>query len=234
MQIAKLCILKKGSTAAVEGKIYNSDKENVSDTHILENAINLEQPVFTKENKIEYSKIFIQTPVYNQLTEAVKLQKNDTVVTLTEIELEAENENISFSVHESDGTDLRELDYLLEDVKLKIEDDNRNIITQVEKLKCPYKQVIKSGGKDRVAVSRRRLRCSQREEICSQKDGLLEKGIMNTPIHRMLLHFFQLKRKMVLLGCVLIIEVLIVQLVSVINKLEDLFKFARVFNVFLF
>lgn len=230
MQIAKLCILKKGSTTAVEGKIYNSDKENVSDTYILENAINLEQPVFTKENKIEYSKIFIQTPVYNQLKEDVKLQKNDTVVTLTEIELEAENENISFSVHKSDGTDLRELDYLLEDVKLKIEDDNRNIIT----LKCPYKQVIKSGGKDRVAVSRRRLRYSQREEIYSQKDGLFKKCIMNTPIHRMRLNFFQLKRKMVLLGCVLIIEVLIIQLFSVINKLEDLFKFARVFNVFLY
>lgn len=229
MQIAKLCILKKGSTTAVEGKIYNSDKENVSDTYILENAINLEQPVFTKENKIEYSKIFIQTPVYNQLKEDVKLQKNDTVVTLTEIELEAENENISFSVHKSDGTDLRELDYLLEDVKLKIEDDNRNIIT----LKCPYKQVIKSGGKDRVAVSRRRLRYSQREEIYPRKDGLLKKGIMNTPIHPMRLHFFQLKRT-VLLGCVLIIEVLIVQLFSVINKLEDLFKFARVFNVFLY
>ena len=233
MKIAKLCIFKKGSTAAVEGKIYNSDKENVSDTYILENAINLEQPVFTKENKIEYSKIFIQTPVYNQLKEDVKLQKNDTVVTLTEIELEAENENISFSVHKSDGTDLRELDYLLEDVKLKIEDDNRNIVTQVEKLKCPYKQVIKSGGKDRVAVSRRRLRYSQREEIYPRKDGLLKKGIMNTPIHPMRLHFFQLKRT-VLLGCVLIIEVLIIQLFSVINKLEDLFKFARVFNVFLY
>ena len=233
MKIAKLCIFKKGSTAAVEGKIYNSDKENVSDTYILENAINLEQPVFTKANKIEYPKIFIQTPVYNQLKEDLKLQKNDTVVTLTEIELEAENENISFSVHKSDGTDLRELDYLLEDVKLKIEDDNRNIVTQVEKLKCPYKQVIKSGGKDRVAVSRKRLRYSQREEIYPRKDGLLKKGIMNTPIHPMRLHFFQLKRT-VLLGCVLIIEVLIVQLFSVINKLEDLFKFARVFNVFLY
>lgn len=132
MKIAKLCIFKKGSTAAVEGKIYNSDKENVSDTYILENAINLEQPVFTKANKIEYPKIFIQTPVYNQLKEDLKLQKNDTVVTLTEIELEAENENISFSVHKSDGTDLRELDYLSEDLKLNIEDDNRNIITQFE------------------------------------------------------------------------------------------------------
>ena len=42
------------------------------------------------------------------------------------------NENISFSVHKSDGTDLRELDYLSEDLKLNIEDDNRNIITQFE------------------------------------------------------------------------------------------------------
>ena len=80
MKIAKLCIFKKGSTAAVEGKIYNSDKENVSDTYILENAINLEQPVFTKANKIEYPKIFIQTPVYNQLKEDLKLQKNDKLL----------------------------------------------------------------------------------------------------------------------------------------------------------
>ena len=166
----------------------------MSHTYILENAINLEQPGFTKAMKIEYPKIFIQTPVYNQLKEDLKLQKNDTVVTLTEIELEAENENISFSVHKSDGTDLRELDYLSEDLKLNIEDDNRNIVTQVEKLKCPYKQVIKSGGKDRVAVSRKRLRYSQREEIYPRKDGLLKKGIMNTPIHPMRLHFFQLTR----------------------------------------
>ena len=49
-----------------------------------------------------------------------------------------------------------------------IEDFNRNIITQVEKLKSPYKQEIKFGYKDPVAVSRRRLPYSQREEIYSR------------------------------------------------------------------
>ena len=66
VQIAKLCIVEKGSTVAVEGKIRDFDYENLSGTFVLENAIDLDQSVFTKEIKIEYPKKFIQIPVYNQ------------------------------------------------------------------------------------------------------------------------------------------------------------------------
>ena len=57
--------------------------------------------------------------------------------------------------------------------------------------------------------------------LYSQMDGSLKKGILKNPIHRMLLNFLQLERKMFLLGYVLVIEVSTVQLFRVINKLVN-------------
>ena len=53
MQIAKSCVVEKGSVAVVEGKIRHFDEEKFRETFTLENAIELEQAIYTEDIKLE-------------------------------------------------------------------------------------------------------------------------------------------------------------------------------------
>ena len=53
VQIAKSCVVEKGSVAVVKGKICRFDKEKFKETFILENAIELDQAIYTEDIKLE-------------------------------------------------------------------------------------------------------------------------------------------------------------------------------------
>ena len=84
VQIAKSCVVEKGSVAVVEGKICHFDQEKFKETFMLENAIELDQAIYTEYIKLESPSIIVKIPVYNESEDDIKLCKNDTVATLTD------------------------------------------------------------------------------------------------------------------------------------------------------
>ena len=51
---------------------------------MLENAIELDQAIYTEYIKLESPSIIVKIPVYNESEDDIKLCKNDTVATLTD------------------------------------------------------------------------------------------------------------------------------------------------------
>ena len=101
VQIAKSCVVEKGSV-----KICHFDKEQFKETFILENAIELDQAIYTEDIKLESPSSVIKIPVYNESEGDIKLCKNDTVATLTPIILFEYSQQIPCTVQIDEGIDL--------------------------------------------------------------------------------------------------------------------------------
>ena len=97
MFAGKFGSIKREFSAIVEGKICNFEQEKFDYTYLLENAINIDQPILMDDIKIDTHKKLIQIPVYNDSMEYIILFKNETVATSTPIEPENEVENANFS-----------------------------------------------------------------------------------------------------------------------------------------
>ena len=180
VQIAKSCVVEKGSVAVVKGKICHFDKEQFKETFILENAIELDQAIYTEDIKLESPSSIIKIPVYNESEDDIKLCKNDTVATLTPIILFEYSQQIPCTVQIDEGIDLlKERSDLSTGQKAKFKAIVGNYVKNVgknNKSKIQYEHEIKLRDDEPVAVHARRLPYSQRKEIDSQIEALLEKG----------------------------------------------------------
>ena len=89
-----------------EGKTFHFDKGKFKETFILENAIELDQAIYTEDIKLESSSSVIKISVYNESEDDIKLCKNDTVATLTPIILFEYSQQIPCSIQIDEGIDL--------------------------------------------------------------------------------------------------------------------------------
>ena len=178
VQIAKSCVVEKGSVAVVKGKICHFDKEQFKETFILENAIELDQAIYTEDIKFESRSSIIKILVYNESEDNIKLCKNDTVATLTPIILFEYSQQIPCTVQIDEGIDLlKEHSDLSTRQKAKFKAIVGNYVKNMgknNKSKIQYEHETRDD--EPVAVHARRLPYSQRKEIDSQIEALLEKG----------------------------------------------------------
>ena len=165
VQIAKSCVVEKGSVAVVKGKICHFDKEQFKETFILENAIELDQAIYTEDIKLESPSSIIKIPVYNESEDDIKLCKNDTVATLTPIILFEYSQQIPCTVQIDEGIDLlKERSDLSTGQKAKFKAIVGNYVKNVgknNKSKIQYEHEIKFSDDEPVAVHARRLSYSQ-------------------------------------------------------------------------
>ena len=88
---------------------------------MLENAIELDQPIYTEDIKLESSSSIIKIPVYNESEDDIKLCKNNTVATLTPIIPFEYSQQIPCAVQIDEGIDLlKERCDLSSEQKLKL------------------------------------------------------------------------------------------------------------------
>ena len=180
VQIVKSCIFEKGLVEVVKGKICHFDKEKFKETFMLENAIELDQAIYTEDIKLESPSSIIKIPMYNESEDDIKLCKSDTVATLTPIILFEYSQQITCAVQSDKGIDLlKERSDLSTEQKAKFQAIIKNYVKDVgkdNKSKIQYEHEIKLRDDEPVAVHSRRLPYSQRKEIDSQIKVLLEKG----------------------------------------------------------
>ena len=147
---------------------------------MLENAIELDQAIYTEDIKLDSPSSVIKIPVYNESENDIKSCKSDTVATLTPIILFEYSQQITCAVQIDKGIDLlKERSDLSTEQKAKFQAIIKNYVKDVgkdNKSKIQYEHEIKLGDDEPVAVHSRRLPYSQRKEIDSQIKVLLEKG----------------------------------------------------------
>ena len=161
VQIAKSCVVEKGSVAVVKGKICHFDKEQFKEISILENAIELDQAIYTEDIKLESPSSVIKIPVYNESEDDKKLCKNDTVAKLTPIILFEYSQQIPCGVQTDEGIDLlKERSDLSTEQKAKFKAIVENYVKDVDKdnkSKIQYEHELKLRDDEPVVIHARRL-----------------------------------------------------------------------------
>ena len=118
--------------------------------------------------------------MYNESEDDIKLCKSDTVATLSPIVLFEYSQQIPCAIQINGGIDLlKERSDLSTEQKAKFKAIVESYVKDVDKdnkSKIQYEHEIKLRDDERVAVHARRLPYSQRKEIDSQIEVLLEKG----------------------------------------------------------